>query len=193
MINFVLWLQSVPSSPSPATRSSMRTRALSKLGSPELSSPVPKNTRSVPLMKRKRNESDSSNHSVDETKKKPKKTIDAQLDVVKTRHYNDLNKPNNVKKTTKVQQEESSDSDEPLIEKVRKPTNAVNTQVNNVVTAKTKVKSGPGTVANNNKMVVVPTRRSVRSNMPAQNTRSKGEKGQSESEALRRKTRSAGK
>lgn len=183
--------QTVPSSPSPATRSSVRTRALSKLGSPELSSPVTKNTRTMAPTKRKRNESDSSNHSLEEAKKKPRKAIEPVLETVKTRQ-NDLTKTGGVKKTmAKVQQEESSDSDEPLIEKLRKPTNSINTHSSSVA-AKSKVKSGAGVAANNAKTVVVNTRRSVRSNMPAQNTRSKGDKTQSESEALRRKTRSAG-
>nr|XP_023022070.1 uncharacterized protein LOC111510398 [Leptinotarsa decemlineata]XP_023022071.1 uncharacterized protein LOC111510398 [Leptinotarsa decemlineata] len=190
--------QGVPSSPSPATRLSVRTRALNKLGSPELSSPVAKNTRAVPAPKRKRNESDSSNHSLDETRKKVRKLTDnlpsdaSNATTTKIRP-NEVAKINNAKKMPKVQ-DESSDSDEPLIEKVRKPaiTNVnPNTQVNNTL-VKTKLKAGPGTVANNNKGgMVVNTRRSVRSNMPAQNTRSKGEKSQSESEALRRKTRSA--
>ncbi|KAJ8931271.1 hypothetical protein NQ314_015837 [Rhamnusium bicolor] len=183
--------QGVPSSPSPATRSSVRTRALSKLGSPELSSPMSKNTRTMPTTKRKRNASDSSNHSLEEARKKPRKVSETPLETIKTRH-NEPNKANNIKKgMAKVQQEESSDSDEPLIEKLRKPANTVNTQSNNVA-IKSKVKPGSGTAANNNKTVVVNTRRSVRSNMPAQNTRSKGDKIQSESEALRRKTRSAG-
>ncbi|KAG5872966.1 hypothetical protein JTB14_027645 [Gonioctena quinquepunctata] len=187
--------QGVPSSPSPATRLSVRTRALSKLGSPELSSPVTKNTRTVPTIKRKRNESDSSNHSLDETRKKVRKPSENlqsdSVNVAPKNRLNEVGKVNNVKKMPKVQQEESSDSDEPLIEKVRKPTiTNVNTQVNNAI-VKTKLKTGPGAVANNNKMaVVMNTRRSVRSNMPAQNTRSKGDKVQSESEALRRKTRS---
>lgn len=57
-------------------RSSVRTRALSKLGSPELSSPVPKTAKTAPptaTAKRKRNESDSSNHSVEEMRKRPRK------------------------------------------------------------------------------------------------------------------------
>ncbi|KAJ8944940.1 hypothetical protein NQ318_013088 [Aromia moschata] len=176
----------VPSSPSPATRSSVRTRALSKLGSPELSSPVAKTARAAPLAKRKRNESDSSNQSLEEARKKPRKASEAPPEQAKARH-NEPSKANNVKKgVAKTQQEESSDSDEPLIEKLRKPAHA---QANNA--AKAKMKAAAGATANNNKALVMNTRRSVRSTMPAQNTRSKGEKTQSESEALRRKTRSA--
>lgn len=182
-------MQSVPSSPSPAKRLSVRTRALSKLESPELISPVPKNNRTVPPAKRKRNESDSSTHSLEENTKKLKKKSD--VDIVKTRQQNDPGKTS-VKKVVKVQ-DESSDSDEPLIEKVKKSNTTVNTQVSNLVATKTKVKVGPGTVANNNnKGWMVNTRRSVRGNMSAQNTRNKGEKMPSESEALRRKTRSTG-
>lgn len=73
--------QMVPSSPSPATRSSVRTRALSKLNSPELNSPVTKNPSSracsTGSTKRKRNESDSSNQSLDETKKKSRRVAAA--------------------------------------------------------------------------------------------------------------------
>ncbi|XP_072385877.1 uncharacterized protein [Diabrotica undecimpunctata] len=206
-----------PSSPSPATRSSVRTRALSKLNSPELNSPVTKNStlRTIPTTKRKRNESDSSNHSVEETKKKSRKSLSVTNNVetnqttdivLKSLRQTDPTKINNVKKLPKVQQEDSSDSDEPLTEKIRKSSLIVNTQVNNNTNSMLKSmktgKTGPGSVANNNTTVaptpkggtlVVSTRRSVRSNMPAQNTRSKGEnvKVSSETEALRRKTRSA--
>ncbi|CAG9813354.1 unnamed protein product [Phaedon cochleariae] len=215
----------VPSSHSPATRSSVRTRALSKMNSPELSSPVPTTkggnltvgalgSRTAPSAgKRKRNASDSSNHSVDEARKKARKVggeAAAHTDThgnppLKTRQHDHV-KPNNVKKpqptttpsTTKAQ-DESSDSDEPLIEKVRKPIAPVHAQAHaNNALAKTAKAKGGGTIAtpvsavNSKVALVVNTRRSVRSNMPAQNTRSKGDKvaNASESEALRRKTRS---
>ncbi|XP_057663377.1 mucin-17-like isoform X1 [Diorhabda carinulata] len=204
-----------PSSPSPATRSSVRTRALSKLNSPELNSPVSKNTTSriVPNTKRKRNESDSSNQSLEDIKKKSRKTVSGMNNtnagqmtdsVTKPLRQNETAKVNNVKKI-KVQ-EESSDSDEPLTEKMRKSSLTVNTQMANMnlIAKNSKItKLGPGTVANNNtttmvtstkaSAMVVTTRRSVRSNMPAQNTRSKGDniKVSSETDALRRKTRSA--
>lgn len=176
--------QTVPSSPSPATRSSVRTRALSKLNSPELGSPATKNARAAAPAKRKRNESDSSNHSLEEGKKKPRKAVEASAEPIKTRQ-NDAKSGGVKKSAAKAQQDESSDSDEPLIEKLRKPTNSIG------ATAKAKVKSGQG-AGTNAKTGTINTRRSVRSNMPAQNTRSKGDKLQSESEALRRKTRSAG-
>lgn len=186
-------LQSVPSSPSPATRLSVRTRALSKMESPELSSPVPKNSRNPVPAKRKRNESDSSTQSVEENVKKSKKKSEVQsVDSALTKRQQNEPSKASVKKVVKVQ-DESSDSDEPLIEKMKKSNTSLNTQVNNLVTTKTKVKVGPGTVANNNnKGWMVNTRRSVRGNISSQNTRNKGEKTPSESEALRRKTRSAG-
>lgn len=187
-------LQSVPSSPSPATRLSVRTRALSKLESPELISPVPKNSRNILSAKRKRNESDSSNHSVEDQVKKSKKKTEMQgSEFAKARnHINDPGKANNMKKVVKIQ-DESSDSDEPLIEKMKKSNTTVNTQVSNLISTKTKVKVGPGGVANNNnKGWMVNTRRSVRGNISAQNIRNKGETIQSDSEALRRKTRSTG-
>lgn len=141
---------------------------------------------------------------MDENLKKSKKKPDAAAappppqtnEFAKARFNNDPTKANNVKKVVKVQ-DESSDSDEPLIEKMKKSnTTTINTQVSNLVAMKTKVKVGPGTtvVNNNNKAWVVNTRRSVRgSSISTLNTRNKGEKIQSESEALRRKTRSTGK
>ncbi|XP_050315925.1 uncharacterized protein LOC126750368 isoform X2 [Anthonomus grandis grandis] len=119
-----------PSSHSPATRSSVRTRAHTKLNSPELSSPVPKNAKTAPATttaKRKRNESDSSNHSL-EDRKRPRKGSEAS-DLAK-RANNAV--PQGTAATTgpkqknaktagnNAQNDESSDSDEPLIEKVRK-------------------------------------------------------------------------
>lgn len=86
-----------------------------------------------------------------------------------------------MKKNNKVM-EESSDSDEPLIEKVRKH------NVNSGTKTKVKTTSVAGGVKN----ATVNTRRSVRTAMPALNTRSKGDKAQPDSEVLRRKTRSAG-
>lgn len=160
---------------------------------------VPKNNRNVASGKRKRNESDSSNQSVEDNVKKSKKKTDAQTrDFAKTRYQNETttNKVGNVKKTVK---DESSDSDEPLIEKMKKSNPTANMQqqqqqVNNLVATKTKVKVGLDSIANNNnKGWMVNTRRSVRSNMSTQITRNKGEKIQSESDALRRKTRSTGK
>lgn len=218
----------VASSPSPATRSSVKTRALSKLNSPELNSSVMKNIRSntnniqtttptttstttttstnliQSTTKRKRNESDSSSHSIEEVgrNKKTRKCSENAAELIKACMGVDGNKLNNInKKITqinvgKLQQDESSDSDEPLIEKVRKtPSTQSTNNSNNVITTTTKttkLKGGTGgaNAANNNK-TIVGTRRSVRTNMPAQNTRSKVEK--EASEAIRRKTRSAGK
>lgn len=186
-------LQSVPSSPSPATRLSVRTRALSKLESPELVSTVPKNSRNVLPTKRKRNESDSSNQSTEDNVKKSKKKPDIQRnELAKTRYHSDPSKNNSTIK--KALKDESSDSDEPLIEKMKKSNTAVNIQVSNLIAAKTKVKVGiDGVANNNNKGWMVNTRRSVRSNMSTQIGRNKGEKIQSDLEALRRKTRSTGK
>ncbi|XP_060536751.1 uncharacterized protein LOC132708423 isoform X1 [Cylas formicarius] len=212
----------VASSTSPATRSSVRTRALSKLGSPELCSPVPKSIKLPSAGKRKRNESDSSNHSVEENRKRPRKGSEAS-DMSRA-------KPNAnavVKKvTTKVnaniastaqpqQQDESSDSDEPLIEKLRKTPQNQPVKPNNKVTSNKSVaipnpqsQTTPNKIQQINHQVgpsqqqaQINTRRSVRSGQPSQNTRSRGgnlEKGVSlqgseaqEVAALRRKTRSA--
>ncbi|XP_044263319.1 uncharacterized protein LOC123010471 [Tribolium madens] len=171
-----------PSSPSPATRS-VRTRALSKLSSPELNSPVSaaikSNRVATPAAKRKRHESDSSNNSIEDARsKKTRKCSENAVELIKACIGVEATKANNVKKTGKSQ-DESSDSDEPLIEKVRKTATA------NSVGGK-KAKSGNGV-----KGVAVTTRRSVRTAIPAPNTRSKGDKVGVDSEALRRKTRSA--
>lgn len=157
-----------------------------------MNSSASKNIKNVPSVKRKRHESDSSNHSLDDNTKKSKKKIEAQLsDYPKARYQNDPNKAGNNRKTVK---DESSDSDEPLIEKMKKSNTTVNIQVSNLVATKTKVKVGLESISNNNnKGWMVNTRRSVRSNIPTQISKSKSEKIQSDSDALRRKTRSAGK
>lgn len=162
-------------SPSPATRS-LRTRANTKLNSPELNSPLTaaKPNRNSFVAKRKRRESDSSNNSMEDVRnKKTKRDSETGLDLSKAA-------------TKKKILDESSDSDEPLIEvagKVRK-----NNQAN---VPRTKIKP-----AANNALLVksgtVNTRRSVRA-IPALNTRSKGDKTNPENDVLRRKTRSAGK
>jgi nuclear receptor coactivator 6 len=184
-----------PSSPSPATRS-VRTRALSKLSSPELNSPVSvaaaKSTRvatPASTTKRKRHESDSSNNSIEDARnKKTRKCSENAAELIKACMGVDAGKVNNVKKMTTTTsaatgklQDESSDSDEPLIEKVRKTATTINSVTKN------KLKSGNGGI----KGVAVSTRRSVRTAIPAPNTRSKGDKVGADSEALRRKTRSA--
>ncbi|CAH0551160.1 unnamed protein product [Brassicogethes aeneus] len=205
--------QSNTSSPSPATRSSVRTRALSKMSSPELGSPVPKHTRTPPSAKRKRNESDSSTHSIDDVKNRKKKySFENPRDVLKNNNQKEMEEFKvNVCKKNKQNVEDSSDSDEPLIEKMRKnpcinstigssEASATSLKISN--SSKSKVKSGSDIPVNNNKSIsLVGTRRSVRSNIPAQNTRSKGEKGQQQdgeikkkekmTESDRRKTRSA--
>lgn len=130
---------------------------------------------------------------MEETIKKSKQKNDVQNnEFVKTRHHNDSGKTNTIKKVK--MQDESSDSDEPLIEKMKKSNTSVNPQDSNLIATKTKVKVGPGSVVNNNnKGWMVNTRRSVRGNISAQNIRNKGETIQSDSEALKRKTRSTGK
>lgn len=175
-----------PSSPSPATRS-LRTRATSKLNSPELNSPVQSSKQvRVQVVKRKRQESESSNQSVEELRcKKVKKNSESSGDVPKVNNTGtDVTKSVIKKKVS----EESSDSDEPLIEfvgKVRK-----NNQVNNA--PRTKLKPSNNNTSNmKNNAVNINTRRSVRA-IPALNTRSKGDKSNPESDILRRKTRSAG-
>ncbi|KAF7284505.1 uncharacterized protein LOC143196148 [Rhynchophorus ferrugineus] len=179
-----------PSSHSPATRSSVRTRALSKLGSPELSSPVPKTTKMVPAnavaAKRKRNESDSSNHSVEETRKRPRKGSEAS-DVGKRLTAGHGTGINSNKKNSKGgiqnQQDESSDSDEPLIEKLKK-TGPPNKTVPKMLKVAGAVTIAPGAITGvtNNK---TNTRRSARAGhqqekqqQPAQNTRSREKVGQ---------------
>ena len=137
----------------------------------------------VTAAKRKRHESDSSNNSVDDARaKKTRKCSENAAELIKACMGVDVAKANNVKKGPTAAagklQDESSDSDEPLIEKVRKTTAAANSA--NSVPGK-KVKGLKGTVS---------TRRSVRT-APTPNTRSKGDKA-TDSEAIRRKTRSAG-
>ncbi|XP_044746858.1 uncharacterized protein LOC123308314 isoform X2 [Coccinella septempunctata] len=214
--------QQCSDNPSPATRS-VRTRASSKLNSPEinLNSPVTRQQRgSTPATKRKRQESESSNQSLDDFKKKARKLNDTnEMKPVGTEQA--ATKMNCVKKANFVgnltlnvkSNDESSDSDEPLIEKMRKsnappvvPTSSIShsiaTVMTNVVTTvastKAKVKSpvalAKSIVSNN---APLSTRRSVRSAMPAQNTRSKGDirvhidSAATAAEAVRRKTRSA--
>ncbi|GJQ85533.1 putative RNA binding protein [Trypoxylus dichotomus] len=221
-----------PSSPSPAARS-VRTRASSKLNSPELNSPVmSKQNRAPPTTKRKRHESDSSNNSLDDARnKKPRKTSENSSDLIKSVTSVDSNpKPVSTATSTSIvsstasvaattvistatgqkkkSAEESSDSDEPLIEiagKVRKNNSQVTgTNVQGSVAApRTKIKpllssgggvgGGVGVVTTTGivKTVPVNTRRSVRT-IPALNTRSKGDKSQPDADILRRKTRSAG-
>lgn len=210
--------------PSPATRS-VRTRASSKMNSPEinLNSPVTRQQRgSTPATKRKRRESESSNQSSDDVKKKSRK-LNENNEIKQSGTEQATTKTNSVKKTNYVgnmtlnvkNNDESSDSDEPLIEKMRKSnappvvattsishsiatvmTNVVNT----VASTKAKVKS-PVTLAKSilTNNAPLSTRRSVRSAMPAQNTRSKGDirvhidsATTTAAEAVRRKTRSAG-
>lgn len=175
-----------PSSPSPAARS-LRTRATSKMNSPELNSPIiqQKQTRTAVTAlpaKRKRHESDSSNNSLEDVRsKKTRKCSENAAELIKACMGVEPTKGNAKKNNNKITAEESSDSDEPLIEKVRKG------NVNSGQKGKFK-----GTTVGLVKTGSVNTRRSVRT-MPALNTRSKGDKVQAESDVLRRKTRSAGK
>ncbi|KAF2892478.1 hypothetical protein ILUMI_13697 [Ignelater luminosus] len=169
-----------PSSPSPLTRA-LRTRASSKLSSPELNSPVPPKQARIPAPKRKRHESDSSNNSLEDSRnKKPRKCSENAAELIKAcMGVEPPNKPNNMRKKLV---DDSSDSDEPLIEvagKVRK---------NSINTARTKFKST--SFGGNVKAGPVKTRSSVRT-IPALNTRSKGDKAQSSASMLRRKTRSS--
>lgn len=196
---------------SPATRS-VRTRASLKLNSPSelnLNSPLIRQQRSTtPANKRKRHESDSSsNQSLEEgrTKKVKKINVMEQQDGKVVEDLPEAKKTNNnVKKgiSSKVN-DESSDSDEPLSEKMKKSNNTNpqthsmgmpaqqhigQTTVNN---SKTKVKTAAAvTIAKN---LPLTTRRSVRTAIPAQNTRSKGDIKMhlDAAEAVRRKTRSA--
>ncbi|KAK9709906.1 putative nucleic acid-binding region [Popillia japonica] len=218
-----------PSSPSPAARS-VRTRASSKLNSPELNSPVmsKQQNRVLPTTKRKRHESDSSNNSLEDARnKKPRKSSENATELIKsciTVEAPPKSIPSATPITTvnttntaavvapapggkKKSAEESSDSDEPLIEiagKVRKNSTQV-TGANgqsSVAAPRTKIKpllgsaggggGGGGVVATAGMVKTVPvnTRRSVRA-IPALNTRSKGDKSQPDADMLRRKTRSA--
>lgn len=212
-------------SPSPATRS-LRTRATAKLNSPELNSPLSTaaqaaskiNRTTFVTNKRKRRESDSSNQSLDDLRNKKLKkdsdntmtitttsttTITTSAEFLKSNANLEIGKNNCIVK--KKMMEESSDSDEPLIEiagKVRK-----NNQVNITTTSHTTTTTANINTAmtNNNpksklkttnsttlvKSGTINTRRSVRA-IPALNTRSKGEKVNPENDVLRRKTRSAG-
>uniref|UniRef100_A0AAR5Q7R3 Nuclear receptor coactivator 6 TRADD-N domain-containing protein n=1 Tax=Dendroctonus ponderosae TaxID=77166 RepID=A0AAR5Q7R3_DENPD len=181
-----------PNSHSPAARnsnfrSSVRTRALSKLNSPEISSPAPKIGKVAPpstTAKRKRNESDSSNHSLEELRKRPRKGSEASELGKRTVH----NSTNSLKKVGKVtnsqnpqQQEESSDSDEPLIEKLRKNVPKTGIKVLKGVGAQTAPHMTPASQVNHKTNI----RRSARAGQqdkqmhqdkqqqPAQNTRSR--------------------
>ncbi|KAF5291311.1 hypothetical protein FQA39_LY03462 [Lamprigera yunnana] len=166
------------SSASPVTRS-LRTRASSKLSSPELNSPIPSKPPRMSVPKRNRHESDSSNNSVDDLRnKKSRKCSENATELIKACMGVDPNKT--VRKSTLM--DDSSDSDEPLIEiagKVRK---------NNINSARTKFKTTiTGGIM---KTAPVKTRSSIRTT-PALNTRSKGEKTQSVASNIRRKTRSS--
>ena len=193
------------SSTSPAARS-VRTRASSKLNSPELNSPImSKQIRGLLSAKRKRHESESSNNSPEESRnKKPRKCLENASDLIKT-CMGSVDQVKSVLSKKKIS-EESSDSDEPLIEivgKVRKHSQG-NTSSSLLTQSRVKLKqltnigaSGTtGTITSTGVMKMVPinTRRSVRAvPTPAINTRSKGDKNQAEMDILRRKTRSAGK
>lgn len=131
------------------------------------------------------------NHNLEEVRKRPRKVSEAEAKP-RLNSTEPAGKLNNVKKSVKVQHDESSDSDEPLIEKLRKnnttpsaaaPTIPANTQPVPTVGGggvKTKVKGAA---------IAMNTRRSVRAN-----ARSKGDKAEAAAAeaALRRKTRSAG-
>ncbi|XP_031359172.1 uncharacterized protein LOC116182768 isoform X1 [Photinus pyralis] len=167
------------SSSSPVTRS-LRTRASSKLSSPELNSPIASKPPRINVAKRNRHESESSTNSVDEMRnKKLRKCSENVSELVKPCVGVDVSKT--VRKNTLL--DDSSDSDEPLIEiagKVRK---------NSINSARTKFKTtaiAGGIV----KAAPVKTRSSIRTT-PALNTRSKGDKTQSVINNVRRKTRSS--
>ncbi|KAK4884340.1 hypothetical protein RN001_000611 [Aquatica leii] len=165
------------SSASPVTRS-LRTRASSKLSSPELNSPIPSKQPRMNVTKRNRHESDSSNNSVEDSRnKKPRKCSENATELIKACMGVDPNKT--VRKSTLM--DDSSDSDEPLIEiagKVRKNINSARTKFKTTLTGGI-VKAAP-----------VKTRSSIRTT-PALNTRSKGDKTQSVTNNIRRKTRSS--
>ncbi|KAF5275211.1 hypothetical protein FQR65_LT04244 [Abscondita terminalis] len=165
------------SSASPVTRS-LRTRASSKLSSPELNSPIPSKQPRMNVAKRNRHESDSSNNSVEDSRnKKPRKCSENATELIKACMGVDPNKT--VRKSTLM--DDSSDSDEPLIEiagKVRKNINSAR--------AKFKTTLSGGII----KAAPVKTRSSIRTT-PALNTRSKGDKTQSVTNNIRRKTRSS--
>ncbi|XP_025833681.1 uncharacterized protein LOC112905442 [Agrilus planipennis] len=231
-----------PSSPSPVTRS-LRTRACSKLNSPELlnSPPVSRDNQklknvvaSVPVAtaatpavaKRKRHESENSinadDASVRSNSKKTRKCSENATELIKacmgvetpTKSTIPIVVVGREKKITttmttttttagsgggnsgRLIADESSDSDEPLIEvagKVRKNNNIASSGVSVGITPKTKTKLAtsiqtPATTIN--KTGSINTRRSVRAT-PALNTRSKGDRVQPDAEVLRRKTRSS--
>ncbi|KAK5648709.1 hypothetical protein RI129_003601 [Pyrocoelia pectoralis] len=166
------------SSSSPVTRS-LRTRASSKLSSPELNSPISSKPSRINVTKRNRHESESSTNSVDDSRnKKVRKCLENTSELIKACAAVDASKT--VRKNSLL--DDSSDSDEPLIEiagKVRK---------NNINSARAKFKTamGGGMIKN----AAVKTRSSIRTT-PALNTRSKGDKTQSVINNVRRKTRSS--
>ncbi|XP_017771567.1 PREDICTED: serine-rich adhesin for platelets [Nicrophorus vespilloides] len=219
-------------SPSPATRS-VRTRASSKLNSPEQLLNSPKPAKSTPTAKRKRLESDSSGNNggidvVDQrSNKKPRKCSENTTELIKacldsstatTVTNKVVNNSSGAAMTTTMMTtvttntpvttsaaalnivnpkkvlEESSDSDEPLIEVVGKVRSKSNNNSTNGANATAKVKlKGSVNAPPFSPSVMSGTRRSIRAvPVAAVNTRSKGDKSSSnpDNDIIRRKTRS---